>query len=107
MTNQERIVFVKSHSHLLSATGHDCRYRTAAEHAPLPGYWYVVSWPEDVSEPLFDTHAHYAGPFDSAAAAEHALAHRPDRPVAFDADRAAAGTEVPFVADWSFGSPRA
>lgn len=73
MVAHARIVFVKSRSHLQNATGHDCRYRTADGQPLLPGYWYRVSWPGDIEEPLFDGHAHYAGPYDSEDAATHAF----------------------------------
>jgi len=74
MVAHARIVFVKSRSHLQNTMGHDCRYRTADGHSLVPGYWYLVSWPGDIEEPLFDGRAHYAGPYDSEAAAKNALA---------------------------------
>jgi hypothetical protein len=74
MVTQARIVFLNSRNHLTDATGHDCRYRTADGQPLLPGYWYRVSWPDDVEEPLFDAHAHYAGPYDSEEEATNAFA---------------------------------
>lgn len=75
MVTHARIVFVNSGNHLTDTTGHDCRYRTADGHPLLPGYWYVVSWPEDIEEPLFDAHARYGGPYDSEASAKDSLAN--------------------------------
>jgi hypothetical protein len=74
MVTHARVVFVNSHNHLTDAAGHDCRYRTANGEALLPGYWYAVSWPDDIDEPLFDAKARYAGPFDSEPAARQAVA---------------------------------
>ncbi len=73
MVTHARVVFVNSHNHLTDTAGHDCRYRTANGHPLLPGYWYLVQWPDDVEEPLFDMHAHYSGPFDSERAARNEL----------------------------------
>jgi hypothetical protein len=77
MVTQARIVFLNSRNHLTDATGHDCRYRTADGQPLLPGYWYRVSWPDDVAEPLFDAKAHYAGPYDSEEEATNAFASDP------------------------------
>lgn len=76
MVTHARIVFVNSGNHLTDTMGHDCRYRTADGHPLLPGYWYVVSWPEDIEEPLFDAHAHYSGPYGSEQAAGEEMSRR-------------------------------
>lgn len=72
MVAHARVVFVNSRNHLTDTSGHDCRYRTASGEVLLPGYWYAVSWPDDIDEPLFDSRARYAGPFDSEPAARRA-----------------------------------
>lgn len=74
MVAQARIVFLNSRNHLTDASGRDCRYRTADGQPLLPGYWYRVSWPHDVEEPLFDAKAQYAGPYDSEEEATNAFA---------------------------------
>jgi hypothetical protein len=74
MVARAHIVFLNSRNHLTDATGHDCRYRTADGQPLLPGYWYRVSWPKDVEEPLFDAKAHYGGPYDSEEEARNAVA---------------------------------
>ena len=98
MVTHARIVFVNSGNHLTDTTGHDCRYRTADGHPLLPGYWYAVSWPDDVEEPLFDGHAHYGGPYDSEAAAKRSLADESEQatPAASSARR---DPEPPQMAD--------
>jgi hypothetical protein len=107
MDTQSRIVFINSNNHLSDTTGHDCRYRTASGQRLLPGYWYVVSWPEDVEEPLFDAHARYAGPYDSVATARNTLG-KVSNPALF-ASKAPPGDTEPsrmadglYVADWQF-----
>lgn|GEM_PF-5852560 len=96
MVNHARVVFVNSHNHLTDSAGHDCRYRTANGHPLLPGYWYLVKWPDDVAEPLFDAQAHYSGPFDSERAArEELVAEAPVR-----APAPARTPDAPYVSDW-------
>jgi hypothetical protein len=108
MVTQPRIVFLNSRNHLTDATGHDCRYRTADGQPLLPGYWYRVSWPDDVEEPLFDAKAHYAGPYDSEDEAKNALARIPNpvrpasiRPLGDGQVPPLAGT--PYFPDWHCG----
>ncbi|MEO8038600.1 MAG: hypothetical protein ABI794_07500 [Betaproteobacteria bacterium] len=69
MVTQAQVVFVNSRSHLIDSTGHHRRYVSAAGLPICPGYWYVVSWHGDVTEPRFDAQAHYAGPHASEQAA--------------------------------------
>jgi hypothetical protein len=109
MVTQPRIVFLNSRNHLTDTTGHDCRYRTADGQPLLPGYWYRVSWPDDVQEPRFDGHAHYSGPYDSEEAATNAFDENvssvsrvvPIWPMG-DAD-SSQPAEVAFFPDWHCG----
>lgn len=102
MVTHARIVFVNSRNHLTDGAGHDCRYRTASGETLLPGYWYAVSWPDDVDEPLFDAKASYAGPFDSEPAARQAVAGAIPRARADGAVPMAelAGSDSSFFPDW-------
>jgi hypothetical protein len=101
MVTHARVVFVNSRNHLTDTSGHDCRYRTASGEVLLPGYWYAVSWPDDIDEPLFDSKARYAGPFDSEPAARRAAGTG----IASEAASAPpvaelAGSEAAFFPDW-------
>lgn len=108
MVTHARVVFVNSRNHLTDTTGHDCRYRTADGNALLPGYWYLVSWSEDIEEPLFDAQAHYAGPFDSEGAARNAIAGRPNQSLFATSPPAGASDPPPlgdaqYFPDWHCG----
>lgn len=68
MTRYE-VVFAKSSSHVIDSLGNPCRYRTRDGQSLAPGY-YMVIWPDNSQEPLFDADAQYKGPFPSPEAAQ-------------------------------------
>lgn len=96
MVTHARVVFVNSHNHLTDPAGHDCRYRTADGQPLLPGYWYLVKWPDDVEEPLFDAQARYSGPFDSERAAREEL----DVGAPARAPVSTRNPDRPYFSDW-------
>lgn len=65
------VVFAKSETHLVDAFGNECRYRLLRGSRLSEGY-YVVTWPPDIEEALFDEKAQYRGPFETSTSA-HAI----------------------------------